>query len=205
MKKINLFVLSLLLTYTVSQAQDNPIRIGTKIGLPNLVGLHLEYVTPLLNKRLAPSVDISYIPLRFTDSDFTYGTGDVGFRFLYLEAGVNYYFFKPGRGLYGNLSYGRLGINYDFTDYYSEEFDREGGVGKLDIGLNLLNLKIGARLGKSFYFRPEIGFALIGARDENISYTITYPDGTTETESEELPGILLGGSPVINLGFGVAF
>ncbi len=28
-----------------------------------------------------------------------------------------------------------------------------GGGGKLDIALNLLNLKIGAKLGRSFYFK----------------------------------------------------
>lgn len=190
-----------------SYAQDNPMRIGLKIGLPNLVGLHLEYVTPLLNERLAPSVDVSYIPFSFQDpdSDFTYGTGEVNFRFSYIEVGANYYFFKPGRGLYGNVSYGRLGLNYDFLDYYSEENDLAGGVGKLDVGFNLLNLKIGAKLGRSFYFRPELGFALVGASADNIAYTVRYPDGTTETASEDLPNVLVGGSPVFNLGFGMSF
>ena len=109
MKKTSFLILLLLLMHTLSQAQENPIRIGLKIGFPNIVGL------------------------------------------------------------------------------------------------NLLNLKIGAKLEKSLYFRPEIGFALISANAENVEYTIRYPDGTTETESEALPDILFGGSPVFNLGFGVAF
>ncbi len=36
-----------------------PFRIGAKVGFPNLIGGNIEYVTPLLNRRLAVSVDYS--------------------------------------------------------------------------------------------------------------------------------------------------
>nr|WKN35073.1 hypothetical protein K4G66_22100 [Tunicatimonas sp. TK19036] len=207
MKKFGILFIAAILAYSTSLAQENPMRIGVKIGIPNISGLHLEYVTPALDGKLAPSLDLTYIPLSFQEgSDFTDGNGPVDFKFYYLELGANYYFFKPGKGLYGNLSYGRLGLNYDFTDYYSEEEDMGGGVGKLKAAFNLLNLKIGAKLGKSFYFRPEIGIALISANTDNFEYTITYPDGTSETyDEEDFPEILFGVSPVLNLGFGVAF
>ena len=42
--------------------QELPLRIGLKVGYPQVAGLNLEYVTPLLNKRLAADLDLSYIP-----------------------------------------------------------------------------------------------------------------------------------------------
>ncbi|MEM9829607.1 MAG: hypothetical protein AAF944_03165 [Bacteroidota bacterium] len=190
-----------------SSKPENPVRIGVKFGFPNIVGLHLEYATPLLGGRIAPTVDFSIIPINVNeDSDFAYGNGDFEFRYSYLEVGANIYFFKPGRGLYANVSYGRTSLRYDFLDYYDEVEDIGGGVGKLDIAFNALNLKLGAKLGNSFYFRPEIGVAIVGVQ-ENISYTIVYPDGTTEIETldEDLPEFFIGLMPMFNLGFGVAF
>ena len=126
-------------------------------------------------RRLAPTIDFSIIPISIDeDSEFAYGNGAIDFRYTYLEVGLNIYFFKPGKGLYGNISYGRPSLFYDFTDYYNEATDAEGGVGRLDVALNMLNFKLGAKLGKYVYFRPEIGIALANVQ-EDIRYTIQYP------------------------------
>ena len=47
----------------VSNEDSNvkPIRIGAKLGFPNLISLNLEYVLPILDNKLAVSADISKI------------------------------------------------------------------------------------------------------------------------------------------------
>jgi hypothetical protein len=78
-----------------------------------------------------------------------------------------------------------------------------GGSGKVTLGVNMFNFKIGAKLGNSFYFRPEIGYALASVAD-NLSVRIEFPDGSVEVQDQAVPG-LVGGGIVFNLGFGVAF
>lgn len=51
-----LIIASIFLSLNAS-AQEKPIRIGVKIGYPNALGGNLEYVTPLLGKKLAPSIE----------------------------------------------------------------------------------------------------------------------------------------------------
>ena len=47
MKKLSIILLLIFCTYTYAQdKQDiNPIRIGLKIGTPNIIGGNLEFVT----------------------------------------------------------------------------------------------------------------------------------------------------------------
>ncbi len=45
----------------IGLAQEKPLRIGLKFGVPNLAGLNVEYVTPLLDSKLAAAVDFSII------------------------------------------------------------------------------------------------------------------------------------------------
>ena len=198
MKKKTVFIsamIVLLLAGSAVQAQDKPIRIGLKFGIPNIAGLNGEYVTPLLGGRLAASADFSYFGINVQDAKLS---------FYYFELGPNFYFMKPGKGLYGNVSYGRMGVNLSYDDILSEiDPLLSGGSGEVTLGVNLFNFKIGAKLGNSFYFRPEIGYALASVAD-NLSVSVTFPDGSTETQDQAVPG-LIGGGVVFNLGFGVAF
>lgn len=175
-------------------AQEKPVRVGIKVGVPNIVGLNAEYVTPALGKKLAASVDFSY---------FSLGVGDTEVSLSYFELGGNYYFFKEGKGLYGNLSYGHLGTKLEINNIQSENDPSKTGSASASLGVNLFNLKLGAKLGNTFYFRPEIGYAIASVAD-TIDVNVTYPDGTTETQSEEVPGIV-GGGLVVNIGIGFAF
>lgn len=166
-------------------AQEKPMRIGLKFGFPNVAGLNLEYVTPA---KFAPSVDFSYFSLAFDNVDAS---------FSYFEIGSNYYFKPDGKGFYGNVSYGRIGFNGTWTD-------PQLGEGDFSVGLNRINLKIGAKWGNGFYFRPELGYA-IGLGDSKVKVDYTDPQtGNPTTDEEELPGIFAGG-PLFNIGFGVAF
>ena len=40
-----------------------PLRIGVKIGTPGVLTLNAEYVTPLLDNRIAPFID--YLSLKY--------------------------------------------------------------------------------------------------------------------------------------------
>lgn len=180
MRKLIMICFVMAIFVTTASAQEKPIRIGLKFGVPNIAGLNAEYVTP---KQFAPTLDFSYFSLSIGGADAS---------FSYIELGSNYYFKPEGKGFYGHLSYGRLGLKASYDD-------ATAGKGEGKIGLNLVNLKIGAKLGNAFYFRPEIGYGLLlgGAK-----YDVEYPDGTTEEKTA--PGALAGGF-IGNLGFGVAF
>ncbi|MDA0194567.1 MAG: hypothetical protein O2951_05885 [Bacteroidetes bacterium] len=127
------------------------MRIGLKLGVPNIVGLNFEYATPALNNKLAAALDFSFIPITIADVDL---------KFTYFELGANYYFVKEGKGPYGHFSYGRIGFDGTYTD-------DTYGEGTAKVGFSLLNFKLGAKFGNGFYFRPEIGYAtLLGGSTE---------------------------------------
>lgn len=202
-------LISLQPTFAQESAEDleernykvRPVRLGLKLGFPNMVGGNVEYVTPLLNDRLAVSLDYSSIK-----SDWFLSEEDeTDINYSYMEGGLNYYFFKAGKGLYGGVSYNQLNFDGETT------VEKEGmtGTGSVDYNHNSFNIKLGAKLGGLFYFRPEIGYSF-SSLPKTIEYQAQYPDGTTEQEtfdfSEELASadILFKGL-MVNIGFGFAF
>src|SRR6056297_2242171 len=84
-----------------------PFRIGAKLGIPNLLSANVEYVLPLLNRKFSISADFSKINTDSDDFGFDTeeGTEIMEQQFDYFEAGINYYFFKPGKSLYAGISY----------------------------------------------------------------------------------------------------
>ena len=101
MKKCLIILLFLIPSLIISQNNDskekeiNRARIGLKFGLPNVAGLGIEYVTPLLKNRIAPYADFSYIPIADVKGTF-------------FEIGSNIYFSSKGRGGYLSAAYGNL-------------------------------------------------------------------------------------------------
>lgn len=177
-------------------AQEHPFRIGVKIGYPNIVGGNIEYVTPLLKKRLAPTIEYSSINAdKALDPDQA--------KLTYFQAGLNYYFLKEGKGLYGNLSYGILDAKLTINDIESDSDPNKTGSANTAISNNSINIKMGAKWGKGFYFRPEIGYSFAHL-DENVVVNVNFPDGSTETQNETLPSILTQGI-LFNIGFGMSF
>lgn len=188
-----------------------PLRIGAKAGFPNLVGGNLEYVTPLLNKRLALNVDYSMIRsswLEPANEDRYNVDASDALKFSYLETGLNYYFFRPGKGLYGSLNYGMIKIDGTLADMEHSEDSQKRGSGGVDLGHNSLNVKLGAKLGGLFYFRPEIGYSF-NTLPKSIDVDIIFPDGSRETRTEEFeidePFNLLFSGLIANIGIGFAF
>ena len=171
--------------------------VGLKIGVPNIAGLSLEGVTPLLDNRIAPFVDFSGFDVKDAETE-------IGLS--YTEFGTNVYFGNRGKGAYAGISFGNLST--DLTFY--ENLDG-GGRGKGTIGLDIksTNLKFGIKTGGKFYFRFEVGYGLTSDVPDDITVTLTEIGGNgTETNTFEVPtipgvgtnGILLG-----NFGFGLSF
>lgn len=197
-------ITAFLITTTSLMAQDTiqvvtrlqPFRIGVKIGFPNAIGGHVEYVTPLLHKRLAPSIEYTSLNLD------NYLDGDLA-RVKYFEAGLNYYFGKRrGRGSYVHLGYGKFKAEYVGEGYNTNMAGQEG-TGTFEIDHGSINIRLGAKAGGLFYFRPEIGY-MFSPFPNTLDVEINYPDGSREVESEEIPGIVWSGL-TFNFGIGFAF
>ncbi len=186
-----------------------PIRIGAKIGFPNLVGGNLEYVTPILKNKIAANVDYS----SRKSSWFPTGEGESlpDLKFSYLGGGVNYYIFKPGKGLYTGLSYGNLKFEGSEQEITSDTDENKTGTGFYDFSHNAVNLKLGLKWGGLFYSRIEGGYSL-SKFPKSIDRKVVFNDGSTEmqklefdSEDSPVPQSALFSGLIFNIGFGFSF
>jgi hypothetical protein len=171
----------------------NPLRIGVKVGIPSFFTINVEYVTPLLDNRVAFAID--YFPLRIN----ALGTDA---KFKNFEIGSNIYIKNTGKGLYGGISYYTFNAEATNLTGYGDD-DDTFGTGETTIKFNTFNLKIGAKLGKAFYFRIEAGY---GFGNIPKTITITGQDGNSITANiEEVISYLGAGVPIFNFGIGYSF
>lgn len=180
-------------------------RIGGKLGVPNLIGGNLEFVTPLMENKLAVSLDYSGMKGSFND---LFNEGEkVDVRFRYITGGVNYYFFRPASGLYGGLGYSKIGIKGDVM-IPSEDPSGEPETGIVNFAHHSLYMKLGAKLGGLFYFRPELGFSF-SALPTSIKYTRTtgnQPEDDQEIDFDSASYLSpLFSGIIFNFGIGFAF
>jgi hypothetical protein len=172
----------------------NPLRIGVKLGIPSFFTISAEYVTPLLDNRVAFAID--YFPLRIN-------LLDIESKFKNFEIGSNIYLNNKGKGLYGGLSYYKF--NAEVTNIEEVEFDDGSyGTGETNIKFNTFNLKIGAKLGKAFYFRIELGYGF-GNLPETVVITSTDGFKSTTEDIDEVISFLGSGVPIFNFGIGYSF
>lgn len=202
MKKISIILLLIFCTFSYAQDKQeiNPLRIGLKIGTPNIIGGNIEYVTPLLNNRIAIFADYSGFTIKEDASKIA---------LKYFEAGTNIYFKETGKGLYASLAYGTLNLDGNYSDAETVNGTLYEGEAEGSIDVSTLNAKIGAKLGNKFYFRIEAGYGF-GDIPQQIEITGTEKNtGTTKTDyveiTDDIPGINENGYIVFNLGFGIAF
>ena len=173
------------------------LSVGVKIGVPNIAGLSVEAVTPLLDNRIAAFADFS--GFNVSDQETEIGLN-------YSEFGLNVYLGKKGSGLYAGI--GAANLSTDLTFY--ENLDG-GGRGKGTTGLDIktTNLKLGIKTGGRIYFRFEVGYGVTSDIPENITVTLEEIGGSgRETESFEvptIPGVGTNGVLVGNFGFGFSF
>lgn len=171
--------------------------VGLKIGVPNIAGLSLEGVTPLLDNHVAPYIDFSSFDVKDAETE-------IGLS--YSEFGANVYFGNKGKGAYAGIGFGNLST--DLTFY--ENLDG-GGRGKGTIGLDIksTNLKFGIKTGGRFYFRFEVGYGLTSDVPENITLTLREIGGTNSNEETfevpTIPGVGTNGILLGNFGFGLSF
>ncbi len=201
-KKSLLVVLTLLLCTTI-QAQDKkksikPFRIGVKIGIPNIIGGNAELV---FFKRLAAYVDYSSYSGTFSDVDVS---------FNHFEIGGNIYFNPTGKGFYGSFSYSSFSLDGSYADAQTDSGITFTGQATGGVTINTINAKLGLKLGRSFYFRTEVGYGF-GTIPDTITVTGTVTGGgvtTTETGTEtipDIPGLSSSGMIIFNIGFGIGF
>jgi hypothetical protein len=177
-----------------SKEDINPLRLGFKVGVPSFFTINAEYVTPLLDNRVAFAID--YFPLRIN-------LLDIESKFKNFEIGSNIYLNNKGKGLYGGLSYYKF--NAEVTNIEEVEFDDGSyGTGETNIKFNTFNLKIGAKLGKAFYFRIELGYGF-GNLPETVVITNTEGNSSTTEDIDEVISFLGSGVPIFNFGVGYSF
>lgn len=179
-----------------------PFRIGVKIGFPNIIGGNLEYVLPVLGKKVALTADYSAIKSDWlVETDETGEDGQDEINYTYMDLGVNYYIFKPGKGLYAGIGYNTIKIEATTKSSESVEYIKEKH-GSVDI-------KLGAKLGGLFYFRPEVGYSF-DPLPKKYDVRTVYNDGTEETRTYDWSGLsgpadLLFKGLMANIGIGFAF
>ena len=181
-----------------NQNDINPFRIGLKIGTPNILGGNVEYVLPALNNHIALFADLSGFSLKLDE---------VESNISYFEIGTNIYFNEKGSGFYGAFSYGNFSVEgtYSDADLMVDGQPVTGdATGKLDV--NTFNVKLGAKLGKMFYFRIEAGYGFGDIPQEiTVNGTVGGAPATGTEEIPEVPGIGEGGYALFNIGFGISF
>ena len=183
------------LSETGQHSSIKPLRIGLRIGVPNLVTGNIEYVTPLFDNRLALTVDYLGISRSFTDGIF---------RFDNFEAGVNVYFNNRGKGLYGSVTYLSFRSGVGFEDYDFYEGYRANG--RADFDFDSFNFKLGAKLGNTIYFRVELGYGFGNIPDYvTVVGTVDNREVTAREDIPDVFGVSTSGTLVFNIGFGVAF
>ena len=216
MKKI-LICLSLVLS-TALQAQNDEslsiendtlelnvkrVAVGVKLGMPNIIGVSLEFILPVMDNHFAPYADLSGFDI---DPDTETSVG-----LSYSEFGLNYYLNTKGKGLYFSAGLGNLTTDITFSNQNvsnGEGISVNDGVGTIQQKISTTNLKIGVKAGKRVYFRFELGYGL-GNIPSDVKITATsVSQGFKEEISEpfpDVPGVSSGGVVIGNVGFGVAF
>ncbi len=183
---------------TNDQNDINPFRIGLKIGTPNILGGNVEYVLPALNNHIALFADLSGFSIKLDDVESSLN---------YFEIGTNIYFNDKGRGFYAAFSYGDLSVEGTYTDadlMIDDQPVTGTATGKLDV--NTFNAKLGAKLGKMFYFRIEAGYGFGDIPQEiTVHGTVNGVPATGTEEIPDVPGIGESGYALFNFGFGISF
>ena len=171
--------------------------VGLKIGVPNIAGVSLEGVTPLIDNRVALFADFS--GFNVNDAETEIGLG-------YSEFGTNIYFGNKGKGAYAGIGFGNLSA--DLTFY--ENLDGGGrGKGTTDLDIKSTNLKFGIKTEGRFYFRFEVGYGFTSDVPDEIPVPLKEIGGSQEEtdtfETPTIPGLGTNGLLVGNFGFGISF
>ncbi|MCG2420018.1 hypothetical protein K8089_13395 [Aequorivita sp. F47161] len=188
------FAQEVTVTQTTERSESiKPLRIGTKLGIPSLITLNAEYVTPLLDERVAATLD--FISLSKT-------VDDVSVKYNNFEFGANVYLKETGKGLYASLTYLSFKSTGTFEDVDYDDGSFGPGTAKIDF--STVNFKVGAKLGRVFYFRAELGYGF-GKIPETVVVNSNNSAATAEEDIPAIPGMSSSGTVIFNIGFGFGF
>lgn len=115
------------------------MRVGIKLLLPGIAGLHTEYLLPFMKNNVAATFDYSHLPEKW------FSKSGAGINFGYWKVGANYYFSNSGSGtgFYGGIHYQKL-IG-SFTD--------------INLGVGGFGGVIGFKTKGRIFFGSEIGIS----------------------------------------------
>ena len=192
--KLTFLIFIGILISTQLNAQEKPFRIGVKAGFPNILTGNIEFVTPLAENKLSFMVDY-----------FSYSTDieEITLDYSYFELGMNYYFLNEGKGPYVSVSYTNMNLDLTYDDIESDNTPGLLGSATAGIGMNTMNLKLGAKWGGLIYFRPEIGYSFTPLPN-TVEIEVNFVNEPMELHVEEVPSVLTGGF-IFNIGFGFSF
>jgi len=173
-------------------------RLGLRLLVPNIAGVHGEIVTPLLDNRLSIVGDFSSLSFgksadRFLDEGESFGD-EIDGRYQYYSLGANYYFNKQyARGWYVGSSY--LKGQAKTSNKENSDFKT------VKVNFEAVSARVGVNTGrKAFMFGFEIG---AGIPIKNVTGEIYIVDNdVVEVEQVDEKVAVL---PVLNVTFGVAF
>lgn len=170
-----------------------PLRVGVKVGIPSITTLNLEYVSPILENRVALYID--YLPIKINASD-------LDLKLRNFEIGSNIYLNDTGNGLYAGLGYYSFNTEAGVVDVDFD--DGSFGDGNTTLKFNTVNLKIGFKTKGVFYSRIEVGYAF-GSLPDRLVITSTDGNSFTTEPIEDISVLSSSGLPLINIGFGFSF
>jgi|SRR5690625_1831017 len=179
----------------VKVKKRRPLRLGMKLGLPNIGTVEVEYLTPLFDHRVA--VYGGYMQF---EKGFTEGLLD----FKSIDVGTNIYFNNKGKGFYGGFGYTNLHAGFGYEDYFDENNIGESKDGYANVKMNTFNVKLGFKVGRTVYFRTEIGYAF-GSLPKTVEINSVDYVISEYGELPEIPLVFDSGVLLFNIGFGVGF
>lgn len=198
----NVLIIVVLLFSIVSYSQRTtetkirPFRVDVRTGIPGILGLNIEYLTPALKNRIA---------FYGNYNGFNLTVDEVDQELRYFEIGTNIYLFGKGKGFYGSLSYGKLDIDgtyYNVVDDGGEIIAEATG----EFDANTLNVKAGVKFGGLIYFRAEFGYGFGEIPKEvHVNGSINGQKESTIIERPDFPGMSDNGYVIANIGIGVSF
>jgi hypothetical protein len=173
------------------------IRLGVKLGVPNIASGSLEIVLPFLNNHWALYGDYSKFKIKPED--------DVQTRINYWEYGVNYYVKDRANGFYFSAGQSNLDTQLDFENRTLNNGQKGSGTARITLATQ--NLKLGIKSKGALYFRFEIGYGF-GTFPDEVTFVATTANGQQESITEpipDLPGVGDQGILIGNFGFGISF
>ena len=180
--RISLICILFFISSLTSLSQDNeikPIVIGLKIGNPNIIGLSGEYIFSK-NKKIGTEIELSVLP-NFSKQE------DIAVSIFAGGINLNYYIFKPAKGLYANFGYFYRTFNHNEKNLIYHTWTN--GTSKYSYSISTIKLTSGYKyLYRSIIIKPEIGIGR-NFRDEKMDVTEKYPDGFERTYGLDLSEI----------------